>query len=679
MQRMGRASSLSLPLLPLQPSARSLLRPTSRSLHAHSSTTLRIPQSFLSTSKCNSTIYRRSPLLPPSSSSFNNYTHYSTNSNSNNNNNNIPPRFRKTKLLLTGTTLAFSSGYAYLFLDEYLHPSTRPKVFGDRPLPTSTWRPDSADAAFKSKPFLELLNDYIVFQICQIPGIVTITPYLLNAFSTIKLDAPIYWIVKHTFFAHFCGGEDAQEVVPTMQKFKNGNVGSIVDLSIEADMETGKEGGAGPSLSDLTSHSEKVTNLLKESVDIASMEPESFIAVKVTAVAPPFLLKKLTDMFTTLQKSFNSIDADKDGRVSLQEFRQVVASLPGGSKLSNNQVNELFTAMDKDKDGEIDWIDFSDGFTYLTPHRLLPTSPSLNTIAKTLFSSTDASTNADLSLSSSDIQLLDHVMHQMDSLCHHAESKKVRIMIDAEQTYFQPAIDHIALTLSKAYNSPTTTSNDSVIFNTYQMYLKDAYPRLLIDFERSKRNNYHFGAKLVRGAYMFSERARAQELGYEDPINPSLEATHSSYDGGVEFLLRRLSESKASSQSLKAKFVVASHNKSSILSTTQLMDSLGLNPRDGDIYFAQLMGMQDAVTYGLAANGYKAYKYLPYGPVPKVMPYLLRRAQENSALLGSQGAKEDIAGIAYELKRRILPGFLFNRNKTMSGVSTGMAPRLSTV
>jgi proline dehydrogenase len=566
-----------------------------------------------------------------------------------------PQRFYKTKLLLKGSALAFTSGYVYTCLDEFLFPSTRSRL--------STL--ESSSSSLKSKNFLELLNNYVVFKTCQIPGIVTMVPYLLNIASIIKVEAFIYWVVKHTFFSHFCGGEDAEEVFLTMQRFKNNNIGSILDLSIEADMKTDEISGIESSLEDLIVQSDNVIKLILESINTASIEPNSFIAMKMTAVIPPFLLKKLTDIFSTLQKSFNNVHDDNDGYVSLQQFHKVLSCLPGSIQLSREQVGKLFTEMDKDKDGKIDWIDFSDGFSYLT-HQPLSSSPILHNVAKTLFSNAYSQSPNDLVLSSCELKLLEHIMRKIDSICRHAESKKVRIMIDAEQSYFQPAIDHIALTFSKVYNSQCTSMNDSIIFNTYQMYLKDAYMRLLIDFERSRRNNYHFGAKLVRGAYILSERALAKERGYEDPILPDINTTHYSFDRSILFLVSHISNSKLKyndKDSLKTKIIIASHNKSSIHLTMQFMEDLKLNPRDGDIYFAQLMGMQDLMTFNLAAKGYNAYKYIPYGPVSSVMPYLLRRAQENSAFFGSVGAIEDIADVVYELKRRTLPGFLFKSNK----------------
>ena len=182
------------------------------------------------------------------------------------------------------------------------------------------------------------------------------------------------------------------------------------------------------------------------------------------------------------------------------------------------------------------------------------------------------------------------------------------------------------------------------IFGTYQMYLKDSRQRLHLDINRAKKGDYKFAAKLVRGAYMVLERAHAKENNLPDPIHNTIEDTHNNYNGGVDDVLQTMADG------YDFEFMIASHNQNSVESALANMKKRGLPPSKG-VYFGQLLGMSDHLTFSLGAGGYKAYKYVPYGIIHEVMPYLIRRAQENSDALS--GAKTELKLIKAELKRRI--------------------------
>lgn len=230
---------------------------------------------------------------------------------------------------------------------------------------------------------------------------------------------------------------------------------------------------------------------------------------------------------------------------------------------------------------------------------------------------------------------------RVEKIADYAAKKQVRLMIDAEQTYFQPAIDHIVLDLQRRYNKEFPT-----IFNTYQCYLKDCFPRVQNDLVRAHREGYYFAAKIVRGAYLIMERKRAEKMGYEDPIQPTLEDTHKNYHKVLDLVLQN---------NHLANILVASHNQESIEYAIRKMDLRNIDRKDGGVYFGQLLGMADNLTFNLGRNGYKAYKYVPYGPVQEVVPYLIRRAQENSNILG--GAQKERKMIGKELARRFLSVF----------------------
>ena len=244
-----------------------------------------------------------------------------------------------------------------------------------------------------------------------------------------------------------------------------------------------------------------------------------------------------------------------------------------------------------------------------------------------------------------EVKLMKAMLKRADTLAQEAYKNKVRLLIDAEQHRYQAAIDNIVLGLQRKYNS-FERSEVPIIFNTYQCYLKDMPKRVKLDVERSRRYSYHFGAKLVRGAYMVSERERAMKMGYPSPIQDTIEDTHACYDSSMAYLLNyRVSHNNS------LEVMCASHNQSSIIKAIELAGELGIKPNDSALHFAQLLGMSDNLTYALGKRSFQAYKYVPYGKVQEVMPYLLRRAQENRDML--EKSKYENKLILQELKRRV--------------------------
>jgi proline dehydrogenase len=244
-------------------------------------------------------------------------------------------------------------------------------------------------------------------------------------------------------------------------------------------------------------------------------------------------------------------------------------------------------------------------------------------------------------LTETEVASIEKLYQRGHSLASEAARQGTRILMDAEQVRYQPAIDKLVLDLQRIYNVDAP-----IVYNTYQCYLKDVTARIKTDVERSERYSYHFGAKLVRGAYMESERALAETLGSPSPIHDTIEETHNSYDETVENLLEH-----AVKTDKRPEIMLASHNPESAQKAIHLMNKLGIDRREPVLSFAQLYGMKDNLTYGLGKQGFRACKLLPYGEVKKVMPYLIRRANENSSVAG--GAKDELAMISKELSRRL--------------------------
>ncbi|KAJ2415430.1 proline dehydrogenase [Coemansia sp. IMI 209128] len=383
----------------------------------------------------------------------------------------------------------------------------------------------------------QLATAWAVYRCCGSTGLVRAAPGLLRGLEQARLGWLSGAVVRRTFFAWFCAGETEREIVQTMRRLQGAGIGAILDYSAEADLGSGNDTRAQANV--------RADALAKEylhSVHMAAQGHGAFVAVKVTGLADPGVLFRMSD---------GSADAD-------------------------------------------DAADF------------------------------------------------ERLLARARAVVQAAESHGVRVMIDAEHSYFQPAIDQVAGVLQREANT-----SRAVVFNTYQMYRVDALQRMRDDYAKARREGWRFGAKLVRGAYMELERERAAEQGYASPIHATLSDTHAAYDAATAFLVDEIASQAAA---LQPAVFVATHNNVSIERVLQQLQRLGFDAGDA-VMFGQLLGMQDATSYALAALGSPVYKYVPYGPLHEVMPYLVRRAQENSAVATSIRAEATHA--ATELRRRV--------------------------
>ena len=221
-------------------------------------------------------------------------------------------------------------------------------------------------------------------------------------------------------------------------------------------------------------------------------------------------------------------------------------------------------------------------------------------------------------------------------ICEAAAQGNTGVLVDAEETWIQDPVDALTMQMMERFNK-----TKAVVLNTIQLYRHDRLQFLKDSFREAQQKGFILGAKLVRGAYMEKERTRAAELGYPSPIQPSKEATDADYNAAVEFSVDHLD---------KISLIVASHNEFSNLYTTQLLDKKGLPHNHPHVHFSQLYGMSDHITFNLAKAGFSVSKYLPFGPIKDVIPYLMRRAQENSSVSGQTG--RELGLIKKELDRR---------------------------
>jgi len=217
-----------------------------------------------------------------------------------------------------------------------------------------------------------------------------------------------------------------------------------------------------------------------------------------------------------------------------------------------------------------------------------------------------------------------------------AAGKNVGVLIDAEETWIQDPVDALTILMMAKFNK-----EKSVVYNTLQLYRHDRLQFLKDSYEAAVEKNFILGAKLVRGAYMEKERLRAAEMGYPSPIQPDKESTDTDFNACVEFCIEHINN---------IGLIVASHNEYSNLLAVQLLQKKGLSLKHPHIHWSQLYGMSDNITFNLAHAGCSVSKYLPFGPIKDVVPYLMRRAQENSSVAGQTG--RELGLIEKEMRRR---------------------------
>jgi proline dehydrogenase len=232
----------------------------------------------------------------------------------------------------------------------------------------------------------------------------------------------------------------------------------------------------------------------------------------------------------------------------------------------------------------------------------------------------------------------DRVIERYDILSQAAKEADVPLMIDAEETWMQKAADDLVEKMMEKYNT-----EKPIVFNTLQLYRKDRLPYLKELHKRAKDKGFKIGMKLVRGAYMEKERERAKEMGYDDPICIDKKATDENYDATQAYMVENIEDMSIYS---------GTHNENSSLFLMKLIEKHGLQKNDKRVWFGQLLGMSDHITFNLAKLGYNTSKYIPFGPVKDVMPYLIRRAEENTSVAGQTNRELEL--LSAERKRRKL-------------------------
>ncbi|KAM9360227.1 proline dehydrogenase 1, mitochondrial [Symphorus nematophorus] len=541
---------------------------------------------------------------------------------------------------------------------------------------------DQTREAYKSKDSLELLRSLVVFKLCSYDFLVDKNKEVMDLGKKILGQRAFAQFMKMTFYGQFVAGEDHMAIRPLIQKNQAFGVGSVLDYSVEEDIsqeeaeqkemdscvsaaETGsigedhrekkykahkqfgdRRGGVTAARTyfyadeaKCDQHMETFIKCIKAS---GGSSMDGFSAVKMTALGRPQFLLQFSEVLVKWRRFFTFLASQqgKDGveaieqRLELKQLQEFLTKL--GAK---GDFYGWFSGRTEESSGTIDMLDWNsliDDRTKISDLLVVP-NIELGELVPLLETFTVE-----------EEKQMKRMLQRMDVLVKHAMENGVRLMVDAEQTYFQPAISRLTLEMQRLYNR-----EKPVIFNTYQCYLKEAYDNVTMDVELSRREGWHFAAKLVRGAYMYQERERAQEIGYEDPINPDYDSTNRMYHRCLDYVLDEIALNR------NANVMVASHNEDTVKHTLRRMKELGLVPTENKVYFGQLLGMCDQISFPLGQAGFPVYKYVPYGPVNEVMPYLSRRAQENRGFM--KGAQKERELLWQELKRRLTSGELLYR------------------
>ncbi len=228
------------------------------------------------------------------------------------------------------------------------------------------------------------------------------------------------------------------------------------------------------------------------------------------------------------------------------------------------------------------------------------------------------------------------IVGRFDAVCKLAKEKDVEVLIDAEESWMQDAADELVEEMMRRYNKDVT-----VVYNTLQLYRWDRLDYLRQLHKRAKSDGFKIGMKIVRGAYMEKERNRAEEKGYLSPICENKKATDDNFNTTLSYILDSLKD---------ISIFIGTHNEASCYLAMELMERYNIAKEDNNVWFGQLYGMSDHISFNLAASGYNVAKYIPFGPVKDVMPYLIRRAEENTSVAGQ--TNRELALLKAEKRRR---------------------------
>ncbi len=381
---------------------------------------------------------------------------------------------------------------------------------------------DNTANAFSGKTDNDLRRSYWLFKTVSNSGLVNFGRSFTD--FALKTHLPIHGIIKATIFKQFCGGENIDECLKTIETLGKYNIGSILDYSVE-------------------------------------------------------------------------------GKVSETDFDNTAAEIIRTLQLASKNKHIPFGVFKPTGIGRIEVME------------------KVSSWAK---------------LNAEEEKAWANMKTRVDNICRAASENNVQVLVDAEETWTQVAVDALVRDMMEKYNK-----QKAIVYNTAQMYRRDRLAYLDNLLKDAIEKNYIIGVKIVRGAYMEKERARAASMGYPSPINDTKANSDREYNTALEFCIKHLD---------RISICAGTHNENSAALLAKLMQQQNIPASHAHVWFSQLLGMSDHISYNLAKEGYNVAKYVPYGPVKNVLPYLIRRAQENTSVKGQTG--RELSLIIKEKKRR---------------------------
>lgn len=509
----------------------------------------------------------------------------------------------------------------------------------------------NAREAYGNRSFFDLVRSLTVLRVCRLQWPINMAKNSVEICKRLeKMIGPFltYQVgVKPTIFKQFCAGEHQHELKKSIMDLEKMGIGSILDYAAEADEPEGeasmmrgmsaiaKDNQIKYVMSEQRFDEVMKLNLLCVGHASLSMGKSGvgFAAVKISGLGEPLLLARVSALQLMLRQTwftfFDEIknppleecrvvigikldDRFADTKVVMAGIRRLAKVQP----LTDAEATAIEKLLDPKGTGKVDYL----AYAHATTEGLLaPCSSPNSTTMEPLLRNLPR-------LTAEELALWKRVEHRVDIICTMAHILQVRVMFDAEQTYFQMAIDHVVRARQRQYNT-----KEPLIYNTYQCYLTFAHQRMLNDMARAESEGWVWAGKMVRGAYMDQERLIAEANQYKSPIWDSEQETHECYNKCATAILERI----AQNPTIRYGVTFGTHNLGSVQLITSKM--LQMAEHNSHIAFAQLFGMCDHLTVPLAKAGFVVFKYLPYGPVRETILYLGRRAKENSSVMGYRG------------------------------------------
>lgn len=403
-----------------------------------------------------------------------------------------------------------------------------------------------------------------------------------NVSHSVLSEAPALWVVKNTYFKHFVAGTDLTTSLKTAEYLSHSGFNTILDYSIES----------------AHGNVDEVVDVLVEATRQSGKNPHTpFSCFKFTALASPHLLMRLSEIIAYSKKNPGFAPAEElNALMHSTNYPATVESMIAAAKAR-----------------------VSSGTAQLAQGEKLP-KPFTQT------------TPLALTIHELENELLPF-SRRLEKLGEAARTYNQKLLVDAEQSWFQDAIHFASRCLTTRYNK-----EQALVYNTYQMYLRSSLDKLTRDLTYAQNNGLFMGAKVVRGAYMDAEAKWAKERFGPDapsPVHPTIEDTHQAYDSAITLMLDTVKQGKAA-------VVIASHNENSIASGSQGMAARNMPANHPQVHFGQLYGMCDHMSLALADAGHNVVKYVPFGPIEEVIPYLLRRITENRGFLASTKKEQSL-------------------------------------